>query len=109
MEVIMKRIFIFIGLKLAEILCVIIFLRLPYWLWMIANHFKIEWLLLECGTNNGFIGGKWCNGAIILLGLIAIGLILYLICMAIQSNWKWAGRLAKPKKTKQTKSIIRYK
>ena len=79
----MKRILIFIGLKIAEILSVCGIIGIMY---------GIGYFILNI-TEKTVV---WYEALAIGFMVVLIGAVLYLILSeAIKANWKWAGRLSK--------------
>jgi hypothetical protein len=80
-EGIMKRVFMFVGLKIAEVLAVV---GIPYGLGKLALYFGI--------LNRG---PAWLAGVVIMaIAVIAIGVGILLWAIVLK-NWEWATNITK--------------
>ena len=86
----MKRIIIFIGLKIAE-LSILVFI--PFGLGMVAHKYNLAFS--EASTN---LLGIWFTGFanIVFFAIMPLG-ILIVLGLIISLNWDWAGKLSKRK------------
>ena len=83
----MKRIAIFVGLKIAEISAIIF---IPYFIGVLDKN-TVRWAFFDWKVMSVF--DLWMAGfqyfAALLMGIAAIGLIY----LAVYANWQWAKKL----------------
>ena len=84
----MKRIFIFIGLKVIEVSSVVAAYAVLCSLWDIVEY--------ECKES------FWVGGILMLMVCAAVCLSLFmliiLVAAVVEKNWKWAGKISERKK-----------